>query len=413
MIDYFNLNNLTRYTLKHLIYATSLGLLSLVACSQQQKTVVESHVHSDSLAMLYDPKIAAQKAFRLDTLLRSLQSKNGFNGTVLVAQYGKVIYSGAFGYKTITTHDTLTTQTPFQLASVSKTLTSVAVLQLVEKGILHLDDSITTLIPGFPYDGSITIRSLLTHRSGLPNYQYSLEKFYDRKRPLSNREVVEKLIAYQPKPYYLPNQKFNYNNTNFVLLAYIVERISGKSFNQYLQENIFIPLGMSHTFLYDGNDATTVLQAATGYTAGRRSLRLDYLDSVVGDKSVFSTVEDLFKFDQALCNEKLLKLSTLAGAFQPAHHDRNLITKNYGMGWRLQLLPNGEWLTFHTGWWHGFKNYYLHNPKDQSTIIVLSNVANHYLSRIYEIHAILYPEKAAYFMKEPVEGQEEAGGNRN
>lgn len=385
-------------------------LMNLGACSQHTS---EQQTQADSLKLQpHDPVLAAKQQYRLDTFFRSLQRKNGFNGTVLIAQHGRIVYKGAFGYKTITTRDTLTTQTPFQLASISKTFTSVAVLQLIEAGKLRLDDSVASLIPGFPYDPAITIRSLLTHRSGLPNYVYSLEKYYDRKRPLSNQEVVRLLIAHKPAPYYFANRKFNYNNTNFVLLAYLVEQLTGQSFARYLQDHLMRPAGMVHSFVYDGQDSTRIAQAATGYTAGRRSLRLDYLDSVVGDKSIFSTVEDMFRYDQALYAGKLVKLQLLEEAFRPAHQDRNLITKNYGMGWRLQLLPDGEWLTFHTGWWHGFKNYYLHHPQDQSTIVVLSNVANHYLSRIYEVHAILYPHKASFFLKQPVENPEQAGGDK-
>ena len=388
-----------------------------MACSQQQKNLSESEfrnvVQLDSIANLYKADVAARKAIRLDTFFRNLQKSHGFNGTVLVAQYGKIIFKGAYGYKNLFFRDTLSTATPFQLASVSKQFTAVAILQLAEKGLLSLDDPVGRFIENFPYDGSITIRSLLTHRSGLPNYVYPLEKRYDRHKALSNYEVVQKLITYKPAPYFLPNRKFNYNNTNYVLLAYIVERLTGESFRAYMEKNVFEPLGMKHSFIFDGSDPLRVQnEAATGYSGRKVSLGIDYLDSVTGDKSVYSTVEDIWKWDQALCSEKLLKQSTLQQAFIPAHDDRNLITKNYGMGWRLQLLPNGEWLTFHTGWWHGFKGYYLHNPKDRSAIIILENVANHALAKVSTVQAILYPEKASYFLKEPLEGNEDVEGQK-
>jgi CubicO group peptidase (beta-lactamase class C family) len=384
-------------------------LLALLACSQQQKEATTKNnftftIPIDEISKAFDPEVAAQKAAKLDTFFRNLQKTAGFNGTVLVAQNGQIIYKGAFGYKMLSTRDTLLTNTPFQLASVSKQFTSVAILQLIEKGMLSLDDPVSKFIPNFPYNPIITIRLLLTHRSGLPNYVYPLERFYDRTRPLSNSEVVEKLCKLHPNPYYIANRKFNYNNTNYVLLAYIVEKLSGMPFRDYMAQKIFKPLGMNDSFIYDGTDPLKVQnQAATGYTSRRRSFALDYLDSVTGDKSVYSTVEDLWKWDQALCTDFLVKSTTLQQAFVPAHDDTNLITKNYGMGWRLQLLPNGEWLTFHTGWWHGFKNYYLHNPKDRSAIIVLGNVANHALAKINVVQAILYPEKANFFLKIPNE----------
>ena len=372
---------------------------------------LKNAVQQDSISSLFNPEIAAKKAVRLDTFFRNLQKTHGFNGTVLVAQHGKIIFKGAYGYKNLFFRDTLSTATPFQLASVSKQFTSVAILQLSEKGLLTLDDPVSKFIENFPYDQSITIRSLLTHRSGLPNYVYPLEKRYDRHRALSNFEVVQKLITYKPAPYFLPNRKFNYNNTNYVLLAHIVERLTGESFRAYMEKNVFVPLAMNNTFIFDGSDPLRVQNiAATGYSSRKISLGIDYLDSVTGDKSVYSTVEDMWKWDQALCTEKLLKQSTLQQAFIPAHNDANLVTKNYGMGWRLKLLPNGEWMTFHTGWWHGFKNYYLHNPQDGSAIIILSNVANHALAKVNVVQAILYPEKSSYFLKDPLEGGEELVG---
>ena len=386
----------------------------LSTCSQTSEAKHETSkafAISDSIKRLFNPQDSIKLAYRIDTFFRTMNQKYGFNGNVLISKFGRVIYRGSFGYKTITTRDTLTANTPFQLASISKQFTAVAVFQLIEKGLFQLDTPVYQLLPNFPYDSAITIRSLLTHRSGLPNYQYSLEKQYDHKKPLTNREVVEKLIAYKPNPYYLANRKFNYNNTNYVLLAYLVEKLSAKPFRQYMKEQVFDPLGMSNTFIYDGTDSAQLLQAATGYTGGRRSLRVDYLDSVVGDKSVYSTTEDVQKWDEALYTEKLVKQSTLQQAFVPAHNDRNLITKNYGMGWRLQLLSDGERLTFHTGWWHGFKNYYLHHRPDQSSIIILSNVANRYMAHLGRLQAIVFPEKAACFLKEPLESQEEAGGN--
>lgn len=390
-----------------------LGLFAaLSACSHTSSANEKpsAFIKTDSLDKLFNPADSAQLAFGIDTFFHSLSQKYGFNGNVLVSKYGRVVYKGRFGYKTISTHDTLQLETPFQLASISKQFTAVLIMQLIDKGRLRLDDPVCRYIPNFPYDSTITIRSLLTHRSGLPNYQYALEKYYDRRKPLSTQEVVNKLFQYKPAPYYFANRKFNYNNTNYVLLAHLIEQLYGKPFSQIADEQIFKPLGMRHSFVYDGTDSTRLRLAAQGYTGGRRSLRIDYLDSVVGDKSIYSTVEDLLRWDEALYTEQLVKQSTLQEAFSPAHNDRNLITKNYGMGWRLQLLPDGEWLTFHTGWWHGFKNYYLHHRPDRSSIIILSNVANRYMAHINRLQAIVFPEKAACFLKEPLESHEETAG---
>lgn len=369
---------------------------------------------NDSIASLFDPKIAQQKAIKLDTFFKTLQKNTGFNGTVLVAQYGKIIYKQAFGIANNFTKDKLNTRTPFQLASVSKQFTAVSILQLMEQGKLKLDDRVEQHIPGFPYDSSITIRSLLTHKSGLPNYAYCLDKYYDKKAPLTNAKVVELFNKIKPGIDYHPNRQFHYNNTNYILLAYIVERTSGQGFREYVKENIFTPAGMSESFLYDPAHPELLKKSATGYQPKRSGLAVvgfDHLDGVTGDKGIYSTVEDMFLWDQALNSETVVKLSSLAEAFTPQHTKPKVLTTNYGLGWRLKQLENGEWLTYHTGWWHGFKNYYLHNSKDNSAIIILGNMANHSLAKVNIVQSILYPEKAKYFLKgENLPAENEASG---
>ena len=371
---------------------------------------------NDSIANLFNLEIAQQKAVKLDTFFKALQKNTGFNGTVLVAQYGKIIYKRAFGIANNFTKDQLSTRTPFQLASVSKQFTAVSILQLMEQGKLKLDDRVEQHIPGFPYDSSITIRSLLTHKSGLANYAYCLDKYYDKKAPLTNAKVVELFKKVKPGIDYHPNRQFHYNNTNYILLAYIVERISGKGFREYLKENIFIPAGMTESFVYDPAHPELLKKSATGYQPKRSGLAVvgfDHLDGVTGDKGIYSTVEDMFLWDQALNSETVIKLSSLAEAFTPQHTKPKVLTTNYGLGWRLKQLENGEWITYHTGWWHGFKNYYLHNQKDNSAIIILGNMANHSLAKVNIVQSILYPEKAKYFLKgEVLPAEYEAtGGN--
>jgi len=402
----------------------ALGILASLFCMAScnnipghffsSKSSVEKR--NDSIANLFNPQIAAQKAVKLDTFFKALQKNTGFNGTVLVAQYGKIIYKRAFGIANNFTKDQLSTRTPFQLASVSKQFTAVSILQLMEQGKLKLDDRVEQHIPGFPYDSSITIRSLLTHKSGLANYAYCLDKYYDKKAPLTNAKVVELFKKIKPGIDYHPNRQFHYNNTNYILLAYIVERISGKGFREYLKENIFIPAGMTESFVYDPAHPELLKKSATGYQPKRSGLAVvgfDHLDGVTGDKGIYSTVEDMFLWDQALNSETVIKLSSLAEAFTPQHTKPKVLTTNYGLGWRLKQLENGEWITYHTGWWHGFKNYYLHNQKDNSAIIILGNMANHSLAKVNIVQSILYPEKAKYFLKgEILPAEYEAtGGN--
>jgi CubicO group peptidase (beta-lactamase class C family) len=380
--------------------------LGVIACSHQPRQLSDEptsavSIRNDSISRLFDPKMASRKAVKLDTFFKKLHKFGGFNGAVLVSQHGRIIYKNAFGSSSFFRKDSNTTQTQFQLASVSKQFTAVAIMQLHEKGLINYDDPVHKHIPNFPYDSSITIRSLLTHRSGIPNYVYCLDKIVNKKFPLSNDLVVDLFAQHKPGINYHPNSRFNYNNSNYVLLAYIVEKLSGMKFREYAQKNLFAPAGMSRSFIYDPYNTNQTATAAVGYTPRRNGfwqVPFDHLDGATGDKGVYSTVEDMFKWDMALNTEKLVKMSTLNEAFQPAHTFKFASTRNYGFGWRLQLMDDGSWMTFHTGWWHGFKNYYMHNNRDNSSIIILQNVANRALGRVKVAQSILYPDKAWYFM---------------
>jgi len=393
-------------TPKFILFISIAILVGLLSSSHQTRSYFHAHSNvekrNDSLAQLYNPEIAKQKSIKLDTFFKKLQQSMGFNGAVLVSQYGKIIYKNSFGYANYFTKSPINTHTPFQLASVSKQFTAVAIMQLKEKNLLDYDDPVYKHIPGFPYDSSLTIRSLLTHRSGLSDYAYNMDKIYDKKIPLTNQKVVEMMIRFKPRIDYRPNAKFSYNNTNYMLLAYIVEKLSGQNFREYLKKNVFDPAGMVETFVYDPMHPEMLKTAATGYVPRRGGpvvSDFNHLDGVTGDKGIYSTVEDLLHWDTALNEEKLVSIKTLEEAFTPQHTQPKLLPKNYGFGWRLTQLDTGEWLTYHTGWWHGFKNYYLHNPKDNSSIIILGNMAGHSLARVNVVQSILYPEHASFFMK--------------
>lgn len=385
--------NLLRITVLYL-----LSLVILIACTENKATT-RSHTRAalrDSLAvrdsliaLQYNPAEAARKSYQLDTFFKNLHKKHGFNGTVLIAQYGKVLYKGAFGYADLSHKDTLTEQTSFQLASVSKQFTAVAIMKLKEMGKIGYDDNVKKYLPQFPYEG-VTIRQLLTHRSGLPNYMYFSDNYVkDRKTFINNGQVVEMLAHYKPAPYFSPNARFMYSNTGYCLLATIAEKVSGKPFGQFAEEQIFRPLGMTHTRVFVDESSVAMLQVAKGYSGGRRQYGSSYQDGVIGDKNVYSTAEDLFKWDRALYTNQVVSQATLEEAFTPASPE--LKVQNYGFGWRLRSTAGGDPVIFHGGWWHGYKSYFMRNRKDQSTVIVLSNVANRSLSHLKFLQEILYP----------------------
>ncbi|HEY4650060.1 MAG TPA: serine hydrolase domain-containing protein [Pontibacter sp.] len=338
----------------------------------------------------YTAVTARRLAHQLASVFTYLHKRKGFNGTVLVSKYDKVLYKGAFGYTDFKSKDTLTTRTAFQLASVSKQFTAMAIMMLQEQGKLQYDDSVQQHLPGFPYKG-ITIRQLLTHRSGLPNYTYFSDELWpDRNTPIRNEDVLQLMEVHVPKPYYLPDAHFDYSNTGYMLLAAIVEKVSGEPFAVFMQKHIFGPLQMKDTYLFSNDVATIAGRVATGHTAGRRYRAPDYLDTVLGDKGVYSTVEDLFKWEQALYTQQLVTWETLAEAFKGSKREKRK-EEDYGFGWRIRTVGNGDTVVYHGGLWHGYTTYLLRNPHDHSALIVLSNVSNGSLRYLKEVKELLYP----------------------
>jgi CubicO group peptidase (beta-lactamase class C family) len=375
----------------------SVIFLLLISCqgSKKDKQIKNLLPEADSQQQVMVPASftaasARQLGSQLDSVFRHLHKKRGFNGTVLVTKYNQVVYKGAFGYADFYRKDTLTTQTAFQLASVSKQFTAMAIMMLQEQGKLRYDDSVQQYLPAFPYKG-ITIRQLLTHRSGLANYTYFSDRLWpDRKIPITNQDVLNLMALHRPRPYYPPNTRFDYSNTGYSLLAAIVAQASGMPFSVFMQKHIFGPLQMTNTFTFSQEVAVLTGKVATGHTGRRQKRTTDYLDTVLGDKGVYSTVEDLYKWDQALYTQKLVKRETLKEAFTGTRLEKKK-KNDYGFGWRISQLESGDTIVYHAGLWHGFKTYLLRNPKDHSAIIVLSNLPIGSLRYLKEIQPFLYP----------------------
>ncbi|MHC1707625.1 MAG: serine hydrolase domain-containing protein [Bacteroidales bacterium] len=334
--------------------------------------------HSDSL-----------KRGVLEHYFNKLYSRGGFNGNVLVASRGKVIFEGCYGFADHKSKKDLTRETSFQLASVTKQFTAAAILILKERGILSLNDPVEKFIPGFPYKG-ITIRLLLGHRSGLFNYIYFCDRLvHDKQKPITNDDVLRMINIHQPKPYYEPDRTFNYSNTGYIILAAIVEKVSKLSYGDFLKKEIFDPLGMNHSSVITSHEKKNE-SIAVGYKGGWRIAPMTFLDGVVGDKGVYSSVVDLYKWDRALYTDKILSRSTLQEAFTP--YGKPVTSKrNYGYGWRIDRLPDSTKILYHTGWWEGFQTLLARIEKDSTTIVVLKNKKSGHIDRL-GLLKLLYPE---------------------
>jgi CubicO group peptidase (beta-lactamase class C family) len=316
-----------------------------------------------------------QKSKELHRYFKRRHEKIGFNGGVLFAEKGVEIYKNYFGYADVKKKIKINSDTKFQTASVSKPFTTYAIMLLKQQGKLSYSDSVQHYYPDFPYKG-ITIRLLMIHKSGLPEYFYFADKLWeDRQVPISNSDVIDLLTEKQPRRYYLPDRKYNYINTNYCILAAIVEKVSGKTFENFMKEEIFEPLEMTNTFIYRKGSSEKLENSAIGYTRRGRIAEDTYLNGVVGDKGIYTTIDDMFKFDKALFNGYPVRKEILEEAFKPAHK-RLYLHDNYGFGWRINASDSTNKIVYHTGWWKGFRSWYIRQLGKERTIIVFSNMSN-------------------------------------
>ncbi|MFZ4546790.1 MAG: serine hydrolase domain-containing protein [Bacteroidales bacterium] len=345
--------------------------------SSEQEAKVRKEIH------------AREKAYALDTLFKKKAKIQGFNGAVLVTQKGVILYSNVFGYANLNSKDSLNINSAFQLASISKTFTSVAVLLLAQDKKIKLTDSIQQYLPSFPYHG-ITIENLLSHRSGLPNYLYCFE---DKRRmneaAPTNDTVLQWFIEANPLPalYNKPNRSFSYNNSNFIVLASIIEKVSESSYAQFIQSRIFEPLGMTHSFVDTIAPDSLLCNRTTGHQ-GNRSRPREFFDGVYGDKGIYSSVGDMERWYFALHSGCLLNKHWLKEAFTPRsfeHKSRH----NYGLGFRLMTDPKDMkkvHYVYHGGWWAGFSTMLWMDMDSDIAIIVLGNRKN---NGVYNIKSVL------------------------
>lgn len=310
--------------------------------------------------------------------------KNGtLNGSILVARGGQIIYEKYSGFANPRSGaDSITAVTPFHLASITKTFTGMAVLKLWEEGKLKIDDSVSSYLPGFPCKG-VTLKMLLNHRSGIPKYDHYMEKLgWNKRKQVTNQGVLDFLIARRKDiPVGRPDRGFSYSNTNYALLALVVEKVSGRFYGDYLKSTFFDSLGMKDTYVFTQADSARSLPS---YYYGGRPYAFDYLDLVYGDKNIYSTVRDLLKWDQALRSGRFFKQETLEAAYAPYSFEKPG-THNYGLGWRMYLLKNNKKLIYHNGWWHGNRTAFYRLLDEDATIIALCNNDS---KKIYSVKAM-------------------------
>ncbi len=347
---------------------------------------------------------AQNKQQPLDSLFSQLNKEGKFFGNVLIAEGGTVIYQQSFGKADMVAGNDLNAESMFELASVSKQFTAMGIMLLKKQGKLDYSDSLRKFFPELPYS-NITIRHLLNHTSGLPDYMDQFNLYWDSTRIATNKDMISLLAQYKPPVLFAPGEKWEYSNTGYALLASIIEKASGKSFGDYLEENIFIPLGMKRTMVYRRRyEKKVVDNYAFGYVYDTRKKKyvlpddlpetatlVHTLDGISGDGTVNATTGDLLKWDRALKTEKLVRKAMMEEAFTDAPLN-NGKTYNYGFGWFIGKLSNGSKMLNHSGGWPGYNIFIERHPVADKTIIILRNYDGASLP-LQKVRNILYDIK--------------------
>lgn len=332
---------------------------------------------------------------RLDSFSQSLYRYGQINGNILVAEKGKVVYQHSFGYANFSLKQLNGRRSRFTLGSVAKIFTSSAILQLKDKSKLRLEEPFVKYFPDFPYP-QVTIRHLLSHTSGLPDYELYAELLEKNPEKIfSNTDIIPALKAWQRPLYFPPGEKWQYSNTNFSLLALLVERLSGMMLREYLQEFIFRPAKMTNTYFLTDSTQVADQHRTTNYqypalyaselsnvdSIGKLRWRLYNLSGFVGQGNIISSTQDLLNFDQALYTHQLIQASTLEEAFTPtklnggqeANADIGIGKASHGLGWFIFGDKSAGEVVWHTGGVPGGLTIFLRNVSRQQAIIVMDN----------------------------------------
>ena len=385
--------------------AFAILFLNLTNCKKGEKNLTQNSKNKqdsiprfDSIdwfsAYEFEPVNLIEKSNQynfLDNFFQNYWVKTNASGGFLVAQNGKIIYENYSGYSDIQKKTPVTARTPLHIASISKVLTGLAILKLVENNKLDLNDRVEKYLKGFPYK-DVRIEDLLTHRSGLPNYLSFSEdkKYWDMNKKMTNQDVLDVMMNKKPEAFAKPGKKFAYNNTNFVLLALIIEKITKMNYPEAMKYMVFDPIGMTDTFVMDfEKDSANVSKS---YYYNGNEWKYDHLDITYGDKNIYSTPKDLYKLDVAMYADEFLPKKLKEKAWKGYSYEKPGV-KNYGLGVRLMEWENGNKILYHNGLWHGNNSVYVRDFNHEATIIALGNRKNGIIYKTFRLVSLFgnYP----------------------
>lgn len=361
--------------------AATFILLSTISCKKeinifgyQQKKDLPNFGNVDLKDVSHKKNTEDSAVAIIDEYYKTIWEGGDLWGGFLVAKGDNILYENYRGFAQDNNQQPITEKTPLHVASISKTLSAMAIMKLVEAGKINLNDDVAKFFKKFPYSG-VTIKNLLTQRSGLPKYEYFVDSIDPKpaelsKKFLTNQDIVNMMIRYKPPVSRDPDQGFMYCNTNFALLALILEKVTKTPFPKAMELMVFQPLKMNNTYVFQEKDTLTA--ARSFYNKGPKPHPLDRLDLIYGDKNIYTTPRDLLNFSRAMYAENFLRPDLMQMVFEPYSNEKPGVN-NYGIGFRMKMYENGRKLTYHTGWWHGTNSVFAHLLGSKVTIIAIGN----------------------------------------
>jgi len=337
--------------------------------------IIEEELESTILIERHPDAKTQKVSHKLDSLLQRINKRNDFHGSLLVAKNGKILYNNCIGFADFGKKKPLNEASVFQLASVSKQFTAAAIMLLYERNQIQLTDTVNNYFPGFPYE-NVTIKNLLNHTAGLPKYFWVAEHKWEQEKAPTNSEMMALLESSNVQRYFKPGRNFDYSNTGYFVLASIVEKVSGTSFSDFVKKNIFEPLDMEDSYVYSFENDSIKTNQLDGYRLyrGWRHLKINGTvnDAIVGDKNVYATGEDLFKWTLGLNNGKFLSKASLDLMYAKGEtiYGRKI---PYGFGFRIDARNQNK--IYHHGKWNGFSTGLTQYLEDDLVVIVLEHTS--------------------------------------
>jgi CubicO group peptidase (beta-lactamase class C family) len=373
------LKKYSKYTVLPLLIALFILLLSTkteASKNEELATITASVKTEEPFLIEYLPIEKTQKIHqKLDSLLQRVNKRHDFHGSVLVAKEGKIVYQNQVGYANFKTKEPLNNTSLFQLASVSKQFTAAAIMMLYERNKIKLTDTVNAYFPNFPYK-NVTIKNLLNHTAGLPKYFWVAEHKWKKESAPTNADMMELLASSNVQRFFKPGRNFDYSNTGYLVLASIVEKVSGTSFSDFVKKNIFTPLQMNDSFVYSFKNVNTKENQLKGHRLyrGWRHLPINNSvnDAIVGDKNIYTTSEDLFKWTLGLNAGKIVSKESLNLMYSKGE---TVYGKKIPYGFGFRINPKNENIIYHHGKWNGFSTGLTQYLEDNLVVIVLEHTS--------------------------------------